>query len=104
MEKPMDQQQTTLTGSGLKCPHCGKYIDEPIQQKAKWQESTFAVVFALLCLGPFALPMVWRNQRYSVTVKTVISIVVLAVTIGLVMLVFILVNHILGQISELQLF
>ena len=101
METPLGHHRT---GSGLKCPHCGKYIDEPIQQKAKWQESTFAIIFALLCLGPFALPMVWRNQRYSTTTKTVISIVVLGVTIALVMLIIILVRSILSQIMDMDLF
>ncbi len=41
--------------------------------------TVFAVV--LVFIGPFALPLVWKNPEYKVTTKAIITIVVIVVTI-----------------------
>ena len=54
----------------VKCRFCGEFLDgsynPQTKTKAKWYYSTSAVVIGLLVLGPFALPLVWRNPKYKV--------------------------------------
>lgn len=54
--------------------------------KDKWYFKTYAFVIAFLCIGPFALPLVWFNPKLSVNKKVVITAITLALTylIGLV--------------------
>ncbi len=57
------------------CPHCGKRVST-----TKWYYSTSAVVTGLLMLGPFALPLVWFNPRYTRLTKAVITVLILVVS------------------------
>ena len=69
----------------VKCRFCGEFLDDSYKPKSKtkWYYSTSAVVIGLLFLGPFALPLVWRNPKYEVITKVIITIVVIVVTIWL---------------------
>jgi len=69
----------------VKCRYCGEFLDDSYKPKAKtkWYYSTSAVVIGLLVLGPFALPLVWRNPKYELITKVIITIVVIGVTIWL---------------------
>jgi hypothetical protein len=67
----------------IKCRFCGEFLDRSAKPKAKWYFSTSAVVVALLCLGPLALPLVWLNPRYKATVKLLVTAAIVALTIGL---------------------
>ena len=42
----------------------------------KWYLKTSFLVFAFLCVGPLALPLLWINPRFSKQNKIIISIVV----------------------------
>lgn len=53
----------------------------------KWYFKTSMLVVAFLCVGPFAIPLVWINPRFSVNKKIIISIIMLAVTVLLSVLV-----------------
>jgi hypothetical protein len=57
------------------CPHCGKRV-----RSARWYYSTFAVVIGLATVGPFALPLVWFNPRYTKLTKAVLTVLILVVT------------------------
>ncbi|MDD5011480.1 MAG: hypothetical protein PHQ00_05095 [Phycisphaerae bacterium] len=67
----------------IKCPHCGKEFDEtvPYEPEVKWYHSDILVIFALLCVGPFALRLVTRNPRYTPKTKWIITALVIVVTI-----------------------
>jgi len=65
----------------VKCRFCGEFLDKVITPKTKWYFSTSAVVIALLCLGPLALPLVWLNQRYRIATKVVVTVIVIALSI-----------------------
>lgn len=65
----------------IKCRFCGEFLDKSKTPKAKWYFSTPAVVIALLCLGPLALPLVWLNPRYRTVTKVVVTAVVIVLTI-----------------------
>lgn len=71
-----------IQDDAVKCRFCGEFLEGGGRPpKAKWYFSTSAVVIALLCLGPLALPMVWFNPRYRIITKVVVTIVVIAVTV-----------------------
>ena len=57
------------------CPHCGKRL-----YSAKWYYSTAAVIVGLATAGPFALPLVWFNPRYTKLTKAVLTVLILVVT------------------------
>ncbi|MGB8226933.1 MAG: hypothetical protein WCE45_08760 [Sedimentisphaerales bacterium] len=65
----------------IKCPYCGKEFEEQVQPKQKWYFSTYWFVIALLCVGPFALPLMWFNPRYKLITKVVVSVAVIGITI-----------------------
>lgn len=46
----------------------------------KWYYKTYSVFIAILLLGPFALPLVWKNPRYNRTVKIAVTVVVAVMT------------------------
>jgi len=46
----------------------------------KWYFKTHVVVIAFFCVGPLALPLVWFNPGLSRKTKTIISVIILAVS------------------------
>ena len=88
----------------IKCRYCGEFLDGsrrgivPPQSK-KWYYATPSVVVALLCLGPFALPLVWRNPHYKLLTKAIVTIIVLAVTAWCVYMMFSLEQNLLHQLG-----
>ncbi|MBN1804142.1 MAG: hypothetical protein JW837_02715 [Sedimentisphaerales bacterium] len=69
----------------IKCRFCGEFLDKPIGntpgKSAKWYFNTSAIVIAILCVGPLALPLVWLNPRYKSTTKITVTAAVIGVTI-----------------------
>ncbi|MBI5123906.1 MAG: hypothetical protein HZA72_00630 [Candidatus Omnitrophica bacterium] len=43
----------------------------------KWYFRTYVYVILFLCVGPFALPLVWINPRYALTKRIVLTIITL---------------------------
>ena len=48
----------------------------PGEKKVPWYFKTSVLVFALLCVGPLALPLMWFNPRYSKKAKVGVTIIV----------------------------
>lgn len=69
--------------------------------KTKWYFLTSVVVIAILCIGPFALPLVWFNPRYKPATKLVVTIVVIVLTILLSYLVGYIYRNLMEQIEAL---
>jgi hypothetical protein len=75
-----------IQDEAIKCRFCGEFLDKSATHlvdksdklKTKWYFFTSAVVIAILCVGPLALPLVWFNPRYKVVTKLVVTIVVIA--------------------------
>jgi hypothetical protein len=69
----------------IKCRFCDEFLDDSYKPKSKtkWYHSTSAVVIGLITLGPLALPLVWKNPKYELITKVIITIVVAAVTVWL---------------------
>ncbi|HLF17370.1 MAG TPA: hypothetical protein VI749_00550 [Candidatus Omnitrophota bacterium] len=53
-------------------------------EKPKWYFSTSSIVIGFLCVGPFILPLVWFNPRYSSSKKVILSIIILAISAALI--------------------
>ena len=51
-----------------------------MEKQDKWYYKTYGVVIAILFLGPFALPLVWKNPRYNRTAKIAVTVLVAVMT------------------------
>ncbi|MBW8035627.1 MAG: zinc ribbon domain-containing protein [Planctomycetes bacterium] len=89
----------------IKCRFCGEFLDNSYKPKptTKWYYSVWAIVIGLVTLGPFALPLVWKNPKYKVNTKIVITIVVIVVTIWLCYLMANMYKQLIQQITTLGL-
>ncbi len=72
-----------IQDAAIKCRYCGEFLDKAGRPKTKWYWFTSFVVIAILCVGPLALPLVWFNPRYNKTVKIVVTVVVIVVSLVL---------------------
>ena len=90
----------------IKCRFCGEFLDEAARDrsKTKWYYSTSAIILALIVAGPLALPLVWKNPKYEVITKIIITIVVIAVTVWLCYLAEKMYQNLIDQVNALGLY
>jgi purine-cytosine permease-like protein len=50
------------------------------QDPPRWYFKTWSLIVSFLCIGPFMLPLVWTNPRFSKNTKIIISAVVIFLT------------------------
>lgn len=67
-----------IQDDAIKCRFCGELLVKKPQEK--WYFKTPTLVIAFLCVGPFALPLVWFHPRYSRDKKIVISIIIIIIS------------------------
>lgn len=77
----------------IKCRHCGEFLNKkpqvnpqdrpsyPIKEGPKWYYRMSVFVIGFLCVGPFALPLIWFNPAYDKRKKTVITVIAVIVSI-----------------------
>ena len=90
-----------IKSEAVKCRYCGEFLDKSAKAKTKWYFATVTVVVALLCVGPFALPLLWLNPRYKIITKVVVMVIVIVVTVLLCYLAAHLYNSLMQQVEEL---
>ncbi|MFH1717379.1 MAG: zinc ribbon domain-containing protein [Planctomycetota bacterium] len=95
-----------IQAEAVKCRYCGEFLDgsglaAARPQSKKWYYSTPSVVMAVLCLGPLALPLIWRNPNYKPLTKAIVTLLVLAVTALCVYVMFSLQERMLDQFNVL---
>lgn len=78
-----------IQDEAIKCKHCGSMLESSSKlvsaaPKTPWYFKTSALVIAFLCVGPLALPLLWFNPRFSMKSKIIWSVVVIAATYYLV--------------------
>lgn len=54
----------------------------------KWYFKTHILIIAFLCIGPFALPLVWFNPRFNRRNKIIISLItiILSYLLGILLI------------------
>lgn len=50
------------------------------QNRPRWYFKTWSLVASFICVGPFMLPLVWANPRFSLKRKIIITLLVLIVS------------------------
>ena len=82
----------TALASGAKfCSQCGLAVDPTGRPAApshpRWYFNIWFVLFMLFfVLGPLGLPLVWKNPKFSRTVKLVLTLLMVVYTLFLVQL------------------
>ena len=64
-----------IQDEAIKCKHCGESLIK--KEQTKWYFRASSLVIAFLCVGPFALPLLWFNPRFSRKTKIIISVIVI---------------------------
>jgi predicted nucleic acid-binding Zn ribbon protein len=62
----------------IKCKFCGEFLNKRKEEKKIFKISYLIIAF--LCIGPFALPLLWLNPRFSKKKKIIITILILILT------------------------
>ena len=90
--------------AAIKCRHCGEFLDKPARPKTKWYYSNITAIIAVLAVGPFALPLVWRNPRYSRVTKLVVTVGIITLTVvltvGIIYIVVAMYKNLVGQFGR----
>jgi O-antigen/teichoic acid export membrane protein len=71
-----------IQDKAIKCKHCGEFLERPKNRTLKddklpWYFKTSFIVIALLCVGPFALPLIWWHPEIKLPLKAGITLVIL---------------------------
>jgi hypothetical protein len=72
-----------ILDDAIKCKHCGEFLDLSARPRSgeagtKWYFRKGFIVFALLSVGPLALPLIWlrpntsRNWKIGLTIVTLV--------------------------------
>ncbi len=68
--------------------------------KAKWYYNVWFVLLMLfVVVGPFGLPLVWKNPHFSRRVKVILTLVMIAYTIALIDLTIRAVRAVLQEVD-----
>jgi len=92
-----------IQDEAVKCRFCGEYVDLYVPPRHNWYFRTSTVVISILCVGPFALPLVWFNPDYKMVTKVVVTAVVIIGTLLLCYSVVGLYSNLFKQLEELGL-
>lgn len=69
----------------VKCRWCGEFFGPFRQEQIRksqtpWYFKTSVLVVGFLCAGPFIIPLVWFNPRYSPSKKVVLTLVLAVIS------------------------
>jgi hypothetical protein len=84
-----------IQDEAIKCRFCGEFLVAGYNSTAsrtsptaatppppkKWYHSTVAVIVAFCVVGPFAIPLVWKNPSYSMRIKVIVTAVMVIITV-----------------------
>jgi len=76
-----------IKDEAVKCRFCGEFLNTPKSSLTPWYFTTTFFIIVFLCIGPFALPFLWINPKYSTKTKIVVTIVLLLITYLLIIVV-----------------
>lgn len=75
-------------------------MDQP--QDTKWYYKPWAILGAILLLGPLAIPLIWKSPRINRILKIVISIAIVILAIWLTKASIDLYGIMLKEIVDIQ--
>ena len=64
-----------IQDDAIKCRFCGEFLNK--NQQIKWYFKTYWMIIIFLSVGPFALPLLWFNPRFSKMKKIIFTIIAL---------------------------
>jgi predicted nucleic acid-binding Zn ribbon protein len=70
-----------IQGDAIKCRYCNEMLT--VNKPDKWYLRPMTLVLAFLTVGPFALPLVWLNPKFSQEKRITISVIVIFVSVFL---------------------
>ncbi len=96
---------TVVAEAAKFCSQCAQGLDPAsiprAPAKAKWYHNLWFVLFMLFfVLGPFGLPLVWRNPRFSRGVKVLLTAVTTLYTLWLVDLTIGMTRAIMQRVNQ----
>ena len=70
----------------VKCRYCHEFLGPREKQQAKsaqppWYFRNSTLILGFTVVGPFILPLVWLNPRYSLIEKIGISLIMITITV-----------------------
>ncbi|MHA1558850.1 MAG: zinc ribbon domain-containing protein [Alphaproteobacteria bacterium] len=68
-----------IQDAAIKCKHCSEFLEER-KPAVKWYFKKPFVIFCVLTLGPFGLPLVWYHPKYNKKTKIIVSSIVMIIT------------------------
>ena len=68
-----------IQDEAIKCKHCGEFLDasnslQVAKEKIQWYFKKSFIIFAVCCVGPLALPLIWRHPQLTRTWKIGLTI------------------------------
>ena len=67
-----------IQDEATKCKHCGEFLDKA--PKSRWYFSNSVIWIGFLLVGPFVLPLVWANPKFSLKKKIIYTVVTVVLT------------------------
>lgn len=69
---------------------------EPTKTPTKWYYSDGSLFILFITVGPLAIPLVWKNPRYNIRTKWLVTSVMLVLTVVMSWVFFIFFQKILA--------
>ncbi|MBN2120545.1 MAG: zinc ribbon domain-containing protein [Candidatus Omnitrophica bacterium] len=88
-----------IQDDAIKCRYCGEFTDKKPQVKDHLKPFQLAIAF--LCLGPFALPLLWSNPNFSKKNKIIVTTIVGVVTCLLIVVIIVALRAIYGYYQQI---
>ena len=90
-----------IQNEAVKCKHCGEFL-AVLPAKTAWYMKPSVIVVAFLCIGPFAIPLVWANSRYSLNKKITLTAIMLVLSAVIIFLTYKSILNIIGVYKEIN--